>query len=79
MIEQQIVNEDLVVISAAVHLYLDKEPTKTLNNQRTVTIPVFPFSRSSVIKSIQTKRKKWKWSFFPYINQKGHRDCQWSN
>ncbi|MFH1230331.1 MAG: hypothetical protein V1709_02420 [Planctomycetota bacterium] len=72
MIEQQIANEDLVVISAAVHLYL---------NPVSITIPqerVRGRYRNG-IRLERPKRNRWKWSFFPYINNKGHRDYQWSN
>jgi hypothetical protein len=67
---------DLALISAAVYAYLNSEITEE-------QIPPSPFVKGGVkgdflgSRSLQ-RRNKWKWSFAPAIDKKGHRIYQWS-
>ncbi|MBI4713144.1 MAG: hypothetical protein HY762_07590 [Planctomycetes bacterium] len=66
--------KDLVIVSAAVHAYLNSL-AETTDTQRSVRFtqminPCFPvLNRGS-----SPKLGRWKLSFFPHINPKGHRD-----
>jgi hypothetical protein len=72
MSEQLISNEDLAVITAAVHLYLNNGQAKAAGHK------VSANSYQS-IRSARPKQNKWRWSFSPYINKQGLKDFRWSN
>jgi len=63
---------DLALISAAVYAYL--------NSEGQIAEDVKPDAPRSTLYAPRSthRRNKWKWSFAPAIDKKGHRVYQWS-
>ena len=61
--------QDLALIGAAVYAYLNSEG-QIAEDRKEVYKP-------NTLRSAQ-RRNKWKWSFAPAMDKKGHRVYQWS-
>jgi len=60
---------DLALISAAVYAYLNSEGQIEEDKKESY--------KPNTLRTRQG-RNKWKWSFAPAMDKKGHRICQWS-